>query len=141
MNSSIVFLQRSVFSSRGGVAVRVLVVVFTLTILGGAIYLLLRQVDQKQQVDQRNALAISEYGLMAALQQLHENPSKTADIPKTPYNEGWYSVTMRTHSLGDTLFLTLSSRGKSGTVTERREYTLRRAITESDTVWVRERMQ
>ena len=124
----------------GGVLLRTAIVIMTLCIVGGAIYMLLHQIGQKQQIDHRKALAICEYGLMVALQKVQTGPYVPGDIPKTEYNEGWYTVSFNKNVQHDTVFLAIRAEGRAGTAAERRECILRQDIRGQDTSWIRESM-
>jgi hypothetical protein len=127
-------------AENGGIRLRVLIVLATLCIVGGTIYQLLHTLGQNQQTNHRKALAISEYGLMVALQQEPTGATPPNAIPKTPYDEGWYRVTTRQQTRGDTLFCTVTSIGNFGSATERRECILRLTVEDTDSTWVRESM-
>lgn len=124
----------------GGVIFRTVIVFLTLCIVGGAIYALLHQIGQKQQIYHRKALAICEYGLMVALQRVQTGTFVFSDIPKTEYDDGWYAVSFNKHVKHDTVFLAIRAKGRFGTAAERRECVLRQVINGQDTSWVRESM-
>ncbi len=131
-------LQRtSGASERGGILFRSVVVILTLAFIGVAIYTLLGAIGRDQQVSHRKALAICEYGLMKAFERVHESPSATADIAKTEYEDGWYRVTMNRQTLRDTVFLSMTAEGHSGSSVERRTCALRLDVSGDDSVWVR----
>ncbi len=137
-------ITSTVFSSnrfeQGGIRLRVLIVLLTLCIVGATIYQLLHTLGQNQQTNHRKALAISEYGLMMALQQEPAGATPPRAIPKTAYDEGWYRVTTRQDTRDDTLFCTVTSIGKFGSATEQRECILRLTVEGPDSTWVRESM-
>ena len=127
--------------NEGGVILRVCIVLVTLIIVGIAIFRLLHTLGQNQENDHRKALAISEYGLMTALQQAPAGATPPPAIPRTDYDDGWYRVTTSQQERGDTLFCTVTSFGHFGSATERRECILRLAVNSFDSSWVRESMQ
>ncbi len=127
-----------IFSELGGMLIRTIIVIISLFIVGGAIYIVLINFGTDQQINHRKALAISEYGLMEALQKVQSDPSATEGIPKTSYDKGWYAVSLHRYVQNDTVFLTVSSEGHAGPVTERRECILRLEASGADTSWVRE---
>ena len=127
--------------NEGGVLLRICIVLVTLGIVGFAIFQLLHTLGQNQETDHRKALAISEYGLMTALQQVPAGATPPPAIARTDYDDGWYRVTTSQQQRGDTLFCTVTSVGHFGSATERRECILRLAVTSSDSNWVREHMQ
>ncbi|MBN1308346.1 MAG: hypothetical protein JXA18_10545 [Chitinispirillaceae bacterium] len=126
---------------RGGVRLRAVIVLVTLCIVGGTIYGLLRQFGQNQQINHRKALKISEYGLMVALQKIHDGPLATDGIPRTGFEEGWYRISFNRYVRNDTVFLAVVSEGHAGSVMEKRECILRQNILGPDTLWVRESMR
>ncbi len=126
-------------SQEGGIVFRTVIIILTLCAVGGAVYLVLHQTEQKQEIDHRKALAVCEYGLMIALQQV-QTASVPADIDETEYNDGWYKVFFHRYVKNDTVFLAIRAQGRAGEVTESRECVLRRVINEKDTSWVRESM-
>lgn len=130
------FIRRN----KGGIGLRVCIVLVTLCIVGLAIYQLLHTLGQNQETDHRKALAISEYGLMVALQQIPDGATPPPAVPRTEYDEGWYKVTTSQQQRGDSLFCIITSFGHFGSATERRECILRLATTSSDSNWVRESM-
>lgn len=127
-------------NSSGGVRLRAVIVLITLCIVGATIYQLLHSFGQKQQVDHRKALAISEYGLMVALQQASTGSTLPAAIPKTDYDDGWYLVTTEKQLNNGVSFCTVTSQGHFGSVTERRTCVLRLEVSGDDSLWVRESM-
>ena len=135
-------LNTSLFSctrtQSGGVRFRVLIVLVTLCVVGFAIYQLLHTLGQNQQTNHRKALAISEYGLMMALQQVPTGSAPPPDIARTEYDDGWYQVKTDKHLRDDTLFCTVTSIGHFGSATEQRECILRLEVTGADSLWVRE---
>lgn len=124
----------------GGIRLRVLIVLVTLCFVGVTIYQLLHTIGQNQQINHRKALAISEYGLMMALQQVTAGAPSPSGIDRTAYDEGWYQVTARQQLRDDTLFCTITSLGQFGSATELRECILRLETTGNDSVWVRASM-
>jgi hypothetical protein len=125
----------------GGVRLRALIVLITLCVVGAAIYVLLHQFGQKQQIVHRKALAISEYGLMIALQHVQTEHSAIDDIPRTDYDDGWYKVSFNRYTVRDTLFCAIRAEGHAGSAAEQRECILRQSILGNDTSWVRQSMR
>ena len=119
----------------GGIVFRSFIIILTLAAVGATIYTLLFRFGQNQQINQRNALSICEYGLMTAMRSLKENPDTISGIEKTRYEEGWFSVTMKKEHRNDTLFLTIVSKGHCGTSTEQRTFILRLENVEGKTIW------
>ena len=126
--------------NRGGVLLRICIVLATLGIVGFAIFQILHTLGQNQETDHRKALAISEYGLMTALQQVPSGATPPPAIPRTGYDDGWYRVTTSQRQRDDTLFCTVTSFGHFGSATERRQCVLQRVTTSSDSNWVRKRI-
>jgi hypothetical protein len=126
----------AICDNRGGVLIRSIIVVITLMIVGAAIFGSLTTIGKNQQTYQRKALAVSEYGLMKALQKVKSGLIDFADIPKTECDAGWYSVSFKKYEKNDTIFLLIISRGIVGATTETRECTLRLDSFEAAPEWV-----
>lgn len=120
----------------GGIVIRSIIVLLTLLIVGISIFGLLNNVGKKQQIYHRKALAVSEYGLMKAMQKVKTGMFEFVDVPKTECDEGWYSISFKKFEKKDTVFLLIISRGFFGSTSETRECTLR--LDKCDTVptWV-----
>ena len=132
-----VMSSRLFSSERGGILLRVLIAVITLVIIGAAIFVVLHKYQQKQEVYHRKATAISEYGLLVALQKIQNEPSWSGDFGKTAYDDGWYRVETSQYLSSDTLFLTIKSFGHMNSVLDTRECKLRLQSSDGDSVWVR----
>lgn len=102
------------YSEHGGVGVRVLLAVFTLLIIGAAIAVMLKTVQQHQQTNHRKAEQICLFGMQTALEKVGTNPSWTGGFDKVPYDGGCYSVTLRRFKQIDTMMLELKSEGHMG---------------------------
>ncbi len=125
-------------SQYGGVALRILWIAATLVIVSIAIYWFLDKGQQNQEVLNRKATEISEYGLLIALERLKDNPSRTSEIAKTEYEGGWYTATLKRLSSNDTVFLAVESIGHAGSVSKKQACTLRLEINGADSVWIRQ---
>jgi hypothetical protein len=125
---------------RGGVVLRIIIASITLVVIGGLIFILLHNYQQKQQIYHRKALSISEYGLFQALQKIGEEPSWTKGIEKTPYEDGWYRVETNQFLSGDTIFLAVRSEGHIKSITDTKECVLRLEMSSGDSVWIRHSM-
>lgn len=125
---------------RGGVTFRIIIACATLILIGCAIFLVLRNYQQKQQVYHRKVISISEYGLFQALQKIGEQPSWTEGIGKTPYEDGWYEVETSQFLSADTLFLTIKSKGYLKSVSGTKECVLRLDLSGGDSTWIRHSM-
>jgi hypothetical protein len=111
-----------------------------LLVIGGAMFGLLRTYGQKQQVYHRKALAISEYGLLVALQKIGEQPSWTKGFSEIPYEGGWYKVRIENLLEKDTLLLKIVSIGHYRSVSDSRQCILKLDTSGGDSVWVRQSM-
>ncbi len=127
-------------NSSGKVLLRVIICSITLLIVGGFIALLLRSFEHKKLENDRKALAISEYGLMMALQKINREPSWRSGIDKEPYEGGAYEVSLEQKVRSDTLRVRLTATGEMGSVTKTKECILRLDISDGDSSWVRESM-
>lgn len=130
-----------VSNEQGGVILRSVIIIFTLLIVGVTIFSLLKSYSRNQETYHRRALAISEYGLMVALQKLQDDPLNPSEIPKTKYNKGWYKVFISKQLRNNTTFYTVISYGRAGSVTEKRECVLRLDSSGGEPLLIRERMQ
>lgn len=120
----------------GGIVIRSIIVIITLIIVGAAIFGSLTSIGKNQQTFQRKALAVSEFGLMKALQRVKSGTVEFSDIPKTECDDGWYSVSFKKYEKNDSIFLLIISRGIVGATIETRECTLRLDNLDSAPEWV-----
>lgn len=125
----------------GGVILRSLIAVVTLAVIGTAIMVILNNYGQRQEVLHRKAIAISEYGLLVALQKIQASPDESAEQEKTVYDDGWFRVQQKQYEKRDTLFLKIVAEGHAGSVVERRECILSLDRTIKETRWVRQSMR
>jgi len=125
---------------KGGVTFRIIIACATLILIGGAIFFMLRNYQQKQQVYHRKAISISEYGLLEALQKIGDQPSWTEGIDKTPYEDGWYEVETSQFLSADTIFMVIKSKGYSKSVSGTKECVLRLDLSGGDSTWIRHSM-
>ncbi|NLE01461.1 MAG: hypothetical protein GX640_16465 [Fibrobacter sp.] len=128
-------------SETGGIILRIMFACATLVLIGIAIDSVLHNYQQSGQEEHRKALAISEYGLLVALQKITEHPSWRDGFEKTVYEDGWYRVEVRQNQNGDSLLLTIISHGGIGGVVETRECALMLDTSEGDSTWVRTSIQ
>lgn len=134
-------ISNQLMGEDGGIAVRAIILVATLAIVGAAIYFLLVSFGRDQEADHRKALAISEYGLQIGLEQLNAGKTIPNAIPKTLYDNGWFTVSFDRYLKSDTVFLAVRSVGRSGSESEQRECILRMSINGNDTAWSPEAMR
>jgi hypothetical protein len=130
-----------VYTQHGGIGVRILIALITLIIIAGVIVFTLSKDQEKQQLYHRKVVAISEYGLQEALQNLHDQPSWRGCIEKTSYDGGWYRVKIKRSVNADTLFLTISSEGHLKSVYDSKKCILSLSVVDGDSVWIRRSMQ
>ncbi len=124
----------------GGFAIRILIVLMTLMVVGGIIILTLTKNREEQQVNHRKAMAISEYGLLKALEKLHENPSCNCEVNKTFYDGGWYKVSTRRTLNADMVLLTITSEGHLKYTSDKKICVLSLSVIDGDSLWVRHSM-
>lgn len=129
------------FGDEGQIITRLLIVVFTLTLIGGSIYYVLQNYQHNQQVYHRKALSISEYGLMMAFEELGKSPSWSKGFDKTDYDDGWYIVKTEKINKCDTLFLLITSEGHLNSASETVKCMLSLNVAKGDSVWTRRSMQ
>lgn len=123
-------------SERGGMLLRMVMLLVTLVIMGSAIFWMLHTHQLRQKSEYRKAVEIAEYGLLQALQELQEHPAWLAGYLDTPYNEGHFSVTVKPQVVDDSIAqLCVESTGRLGSATHKRTCLLARVIQNTDTVW------
>jgi hypothetical protein len=121
----------------GGVLVRVLIAGATLLLIAITVVFVMLRYQESQVVNVRKAMAISEYGLLQALQKLGEQPSWRSGFEKTAYEQGWYTVDLIPRNAGDTLFVSVISNGVFGSVSDKKRVELKALVSNGDTVWGR----
>ncbi|MBD3345748.1 MAG: hypothetical protein GF401_11865 [Chitinivibrionales bacterium] len=109
----------------GGIWFRILLISCTFVMIGGLMFILLRNQQKTQQSAHREALKIAEVGLQKALEQYHADSAHFTEIPKTSYDEGWYMVSVKKDRNTDTLFISFESEGHVGKVSQKKTYVLR----------------
>jgi hypothetical protein len=124
-------------NQHGGVGLRIIWLAATLVVVAAAIFWFLDKGQKNQEVLNRKAVEISEYGLLMALDRLKDSPSWSAGLPKTEYETGWYTVTVKGQASQDTTFLVVESVGHAGPVARKQGCVLRLAKNNNDSVWVR----
>jgi hypothetical protein len=120
----------------GGVSLRIILLVATLIAVGAAIALLLRNQQDVHAIHYGKALVIGEYGLQLALESLRKHPSWREGFPETPYNKGFYGVTMSSRAAGDTMLLRVESVGRSGQASRKKAIELILVVRGGDSLWV-----
>jgi hypothetical protein len=122
----------------GGVGIRILWIAATVAIVALAIFWFLDKGQQDQEILNRKAVETGEFGLMMALERLKDNPSWNEGLPRTEYESGWYTVTVKRQVSNDTTFLVVESVGHAGQVARRQGCVLRLEKNGKDSVWVRQ---
>lgn len=125
------------YNSRGGVAVQILLAVVTLGIIAGIMVFTLLKEREKQQVYHRKAVAIAEYGLMEALQEINRDPSWKGSGEKTDYDNGWYRIKVSSYTKADTSFISIVSEGNIQSITDSQKCVLYRSVANGDSLWMR----
>ena len=120
----------------GGVGIRIVFALTTLVVIAALIGLFLHNYQQQVKENHRNASRISEYGLQVALERLSAEPSWTAGLPRTPYNGGWYTVSLRFIRKNDTATVRVTSEGRKGSASDSRECLLGLVVEGNDSLWV-----
>jgi hypothetical protein len=121
----------------GGVVMRILIVAATLLLITVSALLILKSYRNKEEINVRKVMAISEYGLLHAMQMLSERPTWRDGFDHIEYEQGWYSVILNSESSGDSLFLNVTSKGHIGAVVDQRTVKLIGIINGQDTIWNR----
>jgi hypothetical protein len=125
-------------TERGGVGIRVLWIAATLVMVALAIFWFLDKGQKNQEVLDRKAVEISEYGLLMALQRLKDSPSWCDALQKTEYESGWFTVAVKRQASNDTAFLVVEAVGHAGPVARKQGCVLRLEKNGNDSVWVRQ---
>ena len=125
---------------RGGVGIRVIFAIATLVVIGAAIGFFLYDSQQQLKENHRKAGRISEYGLQTALEEVISHPSWRNGFEKEPYDDGWYSVSLRTQTRNDSIFLNLVSEGHIKNAADTRECLLALTVENGDSIWVQQSM-
>lgn len=125
----------------GSVALRVVLCVLSLVVIAIATFWFLSNFRNEQAEDLRLARRFSEDGLQEAFIKLTESPEWSTSFTSGPYEEGGsYSVDFAREVRDDgILYLTVTSTGRSGPITQIAERTVRfvAEVSESgDTTWV-----
>jgi hypothetical protein len=121
----------------GGVVMRILIVAATLLLISISAVFILKSYRNKEEINVRKVMAISEYGLLHAMQMLSERPTWRDGFDHIEYEQGWYSVAIQSESRGDSLFLNVTSKGHIGSVVDQRSVKLIGIINGQDTLWNR----
>jgi len=124
----------------GGVPFRILLVILTLIIVGGSLYVLLESQKKRNKIDHRKATELCDYGLQLFMEQILEKLNTEGDIEgiqKTDYDNGWYKVAVETSRSDTVLILTIKSEGGSGKQIVEREQkiTLYRSMENGNAQW------
>jgi hypothetical protein len=125
---------------RGGVGIRVIFAIATLVVIGAAIGFFLYDSQQQLKENHRKAGRISEYGLQTALEEVISHPSWRNGFEKEPYDDGWYSVSLRTQTRNDSIFLNIVSEGHIKNAADTRECLLALTVENGDSIWVQQSM-
>jgi len=125
-------------AQNGGVKLQIVWLAATLIVVGAAIFWFLDRGQQSQEVLNRKATEIGEYGLLMALDRLKDNPSLTREIAKTEYEGGWFSASLKRLASNDTIFLAVEAIGHAGSVSRKQGCVLRLEIKGADSIWIRQ---
>jgi|WetSurMetagenome_2_1015567.scaffolds.fasta_scaffold220049_1 hypothetical protein len=137
MNFASGHTRRPYGASSGGVGVRVLWIIVSVIVIALAIVFLLNTVQKDQQRDSRKATEISEYGLQCVLETLGKKPSWTEGFSKIPYEDGWFSATLKRRVKTDTLFCAVEVTGHMGNASRKSECLLKLSFVNKDSAWTR----
>jgi hypothetical protein len=122
----------------GGVGLRIIWIAATLVVVAAAILWFLDKGQENQEILNRKAVEISEYGLLMALDRVKDSPSWCEGLARTDYENGWYAVSVRRQDGKDTTFLVVESVGHAGQVARKQGCILRLEKKNNDSVWVRQ---
>jgi hypothetical protein len=132
-------IDKRVFSSNnsGGVTLRIVVVSATFLLIVITVLALLKSYRNEKEISVRKVMAISEYGLLHAMQKLSDEPGWREGFDHVDYEQGWYSVSLKAENSRDTVFLKVISKGHIGSTVDERSVKLRGIISNNDTTWSR----
>ena len=108
-------------------------IVLSLAVVAAAISVFLVRGRSDQEVLNRKASEISEYGLLRTLAQLKES-SWAGKLPRADYEGGWYTSSAKIRRSADTSYLDVESTGHIGSVSRKQGCMLRL----TDSGWVRQ---
>lgn len=126
---------------KGGVGIRIIIIVATLAIVATAIFLFLNSRQKDQEMYNRKATEISDYGLQQVFEQLKNRPSWTGNIPQTEYEDGWFTAKAKRKKSTDASILEVESVGRIGSVSRKQECVLRLTVNGRDSIWVRQNIK
>lgn len=124
-------------NQRGGVLVRIVLLILSLGIIGTLILWQFRNSQEQYARNHRKAMEISEYGLMTALGHLHANPSWREGIKREDYNDGWYSVSLEETNDNAKVMVKIRSLGHMGSLMDTKECILELKVQGAESTWVR----
>lgn len=127
-------------AQHGGIVFRVIIAFTTLLLIGAALYSIIMNYQENGQEYHRKAIEISEYGMLLSLQKINEKPSWRDGFKKTEYENGFFTVELHPHYHGQTLYMTIISRGELKSVVEERQIQLMLQVTGADSSWVPQTM-
>lgn len=119
----------------GKVVLRIIIVILSLVLVGFSIFVLLNHIGNRQEVYHRKALAISEFGLLKALEGVKGKKNQFEDISRTPFDGGWYTVRFKLIENDDSTFLYITSKGHIGSASEVRKCILFQINNKSMSDW------
>ncbi len=131
-SGNVLFKTPALYGCTGGVRVRVLLVIFTLILAGGGIALFLQRQERTHRIDLDKAVTIRDYGMQKALLLLGSEPSRENGLPRTRYNDGWYEVTLERRESKDSVYVTLTATGTTGSATVTDSRYLAKALDSTD---------
>jgi hypothetical protein len=126
--------KRLFLEQRGGVGLRIVLILASLAIVAAAISWFLVSGQSDEAVLNRKASEICDYGFSQALAHLKENPSWIGELPRADYEGGWFTAAAKARKSGGTSFLDIESVGHIGSVSRKQECVLRL----TDSGWVRQ---
>ncbi len=128
----------------GGVPFRILMIIFTLLLVGGSLFFMLENQKKKNKIDHRKAIELSDYGFQELGKKTFNeeeriNPEKIVGIEKKEHDGGWYAVTVSTSRSDTILSVLIESEGKFGTQSSVQKKTIqfkREILDDVDSIWV-----
>lgn len=132
------------FRCNGGIPFRILLILFTLLLVGGSLFFMLENQKKKNKIEHRKALELSDYGFQELGKKAFNgetgiDPEKIEGIEKKEHEGGWYAVTVSTTRNDSILSVVIESEGGFGTQSAVQKKTIqfkREVLNTDDSIWV-----
>ena len=134
----------TLLKSDGGIPLRILLILITLSLVGGSLFFMLENQKKINKINHRKAVELSDYGFQELGKKAFDNatgvdPEKIEGIARTEYDGGWFAVSVSTTRKNDVLSVEIKSEGRYDTqsAVQKKTITFRRETLDSgDSAWV-----